>query len=282
MRRQYNARHTDERMVRTDRLAGEYVDGGTSHNPLLHGFSQIFFDDNAATGTVYQAYALFHLLHLFHANHALGVRRQRHMHSDEVRLGDNIFKRAHGHAQILGTVFVDIGVISDDIHIKSHGPFRYAGTDTTHADNAQRLIPQFHAHILLAIPLALLHGFIGNGDIAGHGQHHGHGMFRSGDGIAAGRVDDDNPLGRSSRNVNIIHANTSTADYLELLCPVNDFSRHLRGRTHHQCIILRNNFQQFLGGNLVPHIYFKLLLQKLNALGRNAISSQNLHIHRSL
>ena len=282
MRRQHNARYADQRMVFPYRLAGEYIDCCTGYNPLLHGFGQIFFDDYAATGAVHEAHALFHLLHLLHANHALGVRRQRHMYRDEVRLGDNIIQCSYRYTQILGPVFIDIGVISDDIHIKGHGPFGHTRTDTAHADNAQRLVPQFHAHILLAIPLALLHGFIGNGNIAGHSQHHGHGMFRSGDGIAAGRVDDDNPLGRSSRNVDIIHADTSTADYLELLCPVDDFSRHLRGRTHHQCIILRNNFQQFLGGNLVPHIYFKLLLQKLNALGRNAISSQNLHIHRSL
>ena len=260
MRRQHNPRHTHERMVFAHRLAGEYVNSRAGYNTLLYSLRQIFFDDNAATSTVYKAHALFHLLHLFHGNHALGVRRQRHVYRNEIRLGDNVIERAYRHTQILGTVLVDIRVISDDIHIKGHGSFSHTGTDTAHTNNAQSLVPQFHAHVLLAIPLAFLHGFVGNGDITGHGQHHSHGMFGSGDGITAGRIDDDNALSSSCRDINIVHAHTGTADNLKFFCPVDDLCCYFRGRTHHQCVILGNDFQQFLCGNLVPYVNLKFLL----------------------
>ena len=268
-------------MVSRDGFAGEDVDGSPCHDALLHSLGQSLFIDDAASGAVHQTHTRLHLLHFLIADHALGIRGQGHVHGDEISFLDDLFQSAHLDIQCLGTLLGNIGVIGNDIHIEGLRPLGHAAADAAQAHHAQGLASELYAHIFLAIPLALLHGLVGHGNIAGHGEHHGHSMLRSGNGVATRGIDDDYALGSSRRDINVIHANACTADDLQLLCLLNDLCRNLGSRAHHQGVKFRDNFQEFLCGNLVLHHYLELLLQELNALWGNAISCQNLHTHLS-
>ena len=277
MRREDDAGNAQQRMIRRNRLTGEHVDCRACHDAILHRLGQIRLVDDASAGTVHKAHALLHLLHLFHGDHALGLRSQRHMHRDEVCLRNHIIQGTHLDTKGLRTLLIDIGIIGDDIHVKGQGPLCNAASDTPHSDNAESLSAKFHAHIFLAVPFALLQGLVGNGDMAGHGEHHGHGMLRGCDGVAAGGVDDDDASCGCRRNVDVVHADAGPADDLEFLRTLDDIRRDLGSRADHQRIKLRNDGKKLLMGNLLLHYHFELLLQKLDTLCRNTICCQNLH-----
>ena len=277
MRRQDDARYANQWMIQTYRLTGIDIDCRPGYDALFHSLSQVFFGDNAAAGAVHKTDTLFHLLHLCHADHTLGIRRQWHMYGDEVRFLDDIIQCSHSHTESFCSFFINIWVIRNDIHIEGHRPLGYTGTDTSHTDDAQRLAPKLYTDILLAVPLALLHGLIGDWNVTGHGEHHGHRMLGCCDRIAARGVDDDNAFGCSSRNIDIVNAYAGTTDDLKVLCPLDHFSRYLRCRAHHQCIVLRNDFQQFLCRQFILDIHVEFFLQEFNTFWGNTICSQNLH-----
>ena len=188
------------------------------------------------------------------------------MHRDEIRLGNHIVQRSDGHTEVMRTLLIDIRIIGNDIHIERQRALCDTAADTPHADDSQGLPLELDAHILLAIPLALLRGLVRYGDVARHGQHHGHGMLRCSNGIAARRIDYDDALCGCRGNIDIVHAHACAPDNLEFCRLFDDFGRHLGSGAHQKRVELRNYLQKLLCRKLVLYHNVKILLQELNAL----------------
>ena len=193
------------------------------------------------------------------------------MHGDEIGFLYNLVKGAYSHAHVLAAFLVDIWVVADDFHIKGQGALCHAAADTAHADNAQGFALQLNACVLLAVPLALLEGFIGNRYMARHSHHHGTGMLGGSNGVAARGVDNNNALVGSGSDIDVVYAHTGTADNLQILGSRNNLGCNLGGGAHNQRIVIRDNSQKLIGWQLVPYIALKLILQNVYSHLGNAI-----------
>ena len=281
MRREDDARHTDEWVAFFQRLAREDVDRRARDMPRLHGVSEILLVDDAAARAVDEAHALLHACDCLLVEHVLRIGIERHVHRDEIRLLDHFIERADGDAHRLGTLLVDVRIVADDVHIEGERALGDARADAPHADDAERLAAQLDTDVLLAIPLALLHRLVGDGDVAAHRKHHRHRMLRRRDRIAARRIDDDDAARRRRRHVDVVDADASAADDLELRRLVDDVLRHFRCRAHDNGLEIADDVQKLLMRKLRLLDNLKLRGKDVNRLLRYAVCYENFHIHRS-
>ena len=214
-------------MIRRHWFLFEYVDRRPSNEPLAHCRSEICLVDDAAARTVDETHPLFHAPHFLHGNHAARLLRERHMDSDEVGFFYNIVEQTDRHAERLCTLFVDIGIVGDDVHVKGEGALCNAAADASHADDAERLAAQLDTDIRLAVPLPPLHGLIRRRDIARHREHHRHRVLRRRNRIAARRVDDDNAAFGRRLHIDVVNADTRPADDLQIFRARDHVRRHL-------------------------------------------------------
>src|SRR5262249_36758045 len=82
--------------------------------------------------------------------------------------------------------------------------------------------------------------------LAGNGKHQCDRMFSRRDRIAERRVHDDDTAARSSRDIDIIDADTGATDNLEVLGGFDDLLRHLGGGTDGKTIIVADDFEQLV------------------------------------
>ena len=272
MRRQHDVRCLEQRIaLLCRRLARVDIDGSGCDDALLECLGKVRLIDDAAARAVDEANARLHLLHLLHRDHALRLLRQRHVHRDEIGVLDDLVERRDLDAERFGALFINIGIVGEHIHVEGHRALRHARADAAHADDTECLAAQLDADVLLAVPLALMHRLIGDRDIAGHREHHGHRVLRCRNRVAARGVDDDDALGRRGRDVDVVDADAGAADDLELLGTRDDFRRDLRGRAHDQCVEVRDDLEELLSRELVLDDDLEFLLQEFNAFRRNTI-----------
>ena len=193
------------------------------------------------------------------------------MDRDEIGVLDDLIERRNLDSERLRALFINIRIVGEHVHVESHRALGHARADAAHADDTERLAAQLDADVLLAVPLALVHRLIRDRDVARHREHHGHRVLRCRDCVAAWGVDDDDALGRRSRDIDVVDADTGAADDLELLGARDDLCRDLRGRAHDQRIEVRDDLEQFLCRKLILDDNLEVLLQELNAFRRNTI-----------
>src|SRR5947208_2459279 len=84
--------------------------------------------------------------------------------------------------------------------------------DAAQADDAECLARQLHADEFAAVPLAALQAGARERDVPGQGHHHGDGVLGGRDGVAAGRVHDDDAAARGGGDVDGVHADAGPDD----------------------------------------------------------------------
>ena len=233
-------------MILRKRLVFEHINRGPRDNAFLHRRREICLADDAAACTVHEAYAFLHPTHLLHRDHAACLLCQRHMHGDEIRRCKDIIERADGHAERLGPLFINIGIVSDHVHLKGKRTLRHTAPDASHADDAEGLAAELHADISLAVPAARVHRRVSRGDVARQREHHCHRMLRRCDRIASGGVDDDDAALRRRLYIDVVNANAGAPDDLQTICAFKHIRRHLRRRAHHESIVAADNLYEFL------------------------------------
>ena len=249
--------------------------------PRLHSVGEILLVDDAAARAVDEAHALLHACDRLLVEHVLRIGIERHVHRDEIRLLDHFIERADGDAHRLGALLVDVRIVADDVHIEGKRALGDARADAPHADDAERLAAQLDADILLAVPLALLHRLVGDGDVTAHREHHRHRVLRRRDRIAARRIDDDDAARRRRRHVDVVDADAGAADDLELRRLVDDVLRHFRRRAHDNGLKIADDVQKLLMRKLRLLDNLELRGKDVNRLLRYAVCYENFHIHRS-
>ena len=263
--------YTQQWMVSRNRLTGKYINSSPSYLTGENSLPQILFINNTATGAVNQTNALLHASHNILVNHIAGGISKRHMNGNKISLFNNLIKGTNSNAHILAAFLIDIWIVTDNLHVKGQSTLGYTAADTAHADNAQSLAFQLNTGVFFAVPLALLESFIGNRNMTSHSHHHGKGMLSGSNGITPWRINNNNALVGGSSNINIIYTYTGTADNLQILGSCNNLSSYLGGRADNQSIIVRNNRQQLLSGQLVTNITIKFVLQNVYSHLGNAI-----------
>ena len=168
------------------------------------------------------------------------------MQGDEIGAAQEIVQLHLLDADIKRTLGRQEGVEGDDAHLEAERAVGDDGADVAAADDAQNLGGDLHAHEAVLLPLARLGGGVGGGDLAGHGEHHGDGVFGCGDGIAKRCVHHDHATARGGGNVDVIDANARAADDLEAGRLLQQLCGDLGVGADGEAIIIADDFGKFI------------------------------------
>ena len=120
---------------------------------------------------------------------------------------------------------------------------------------------------------------MGLGNVAGHGQHEGNGVFAGCNGIRLRRIDYGNAFLGGFLYINAVDAHAGAADDFQVFSGVNDFLRDLGLASGNDGIIVADDFYQFLFLHIRLDIYDKFLFQDFfgffSYVGSNENSEHN-------
>ena len=139
---------------------------------------------------------------------------------DRDDIGD-LEKFGHGHhldTQLGCPLLGDERVIGNAFHIHCICPLRHFPSNPPETDDTERLLVQFDAHELRALPFLLLQARGCLRDVAGEREHHCHRVLGCRKGVALRRIGDDDPFAGCCIHIDIVHTDTGTPDELEPFC----------------------------------------------------------------
>jgi hypothetical protein len=182
---------------------------------LLEGGGQCLLVDDAAAGGVDDPHRRLDLVQRVVADQADGLGGLREVDRDEVGDLQQFVQRQQLDAHLGGAGGLDVGVVGDDLHAEGRHPLRDQNADPAEADHAEGLLGQLHAGVLAALPLAVLQGEVGGGDVPGGGQDQAAGQLGGGDDVGGRRVHDHHAgLGRGGY-VHVVETDAGAGDDLE-------------------------------------------------------------------
>ena len=133
---------------------------------------------------------------------------------DEVGAAQQVVELDLLHAQLHRPLGGQERIEGDHLHLQADGAVGDDRADVAAADDAERLGGELDAHELGLLPFAGLRGAVGLRDLAGQRHHQRERMLGRGDGIAEGRVHDDDALGGGGLDVDVVDADAGAADHL--------------------------------------------------------------------
>ena len=167
------------------------------------------------------------------------------MQGDEVGLLQQLFQGDLLDADLDRALGGQERIIGQHLHAQTDGPIGGDGADIAAADDAEGLAGQLDTHELRLFPLAGMGRFVGLRDLAGQREHHGDGMFGGGDGIAERRVHDHNAMGGSGLLVDVVDADTGTANDLQVGGRLDQLGGSLGGGADSEAVILADDLALF-------------------------------------
>jgi len=171
---------------------------------------------------------------------------QRCVQGNEIGPGQEVVEFDLFHPEIDGAFRRQEGIVGDDLHLEADGALGGERPDIAATDDAEGLVGHFDAHEAVLFPLAGASGDVCLRDLAGQRHHQGDGVLGGGDGIAEGRVHDDDALGGGRRDVDIVYTDAGAGDHLEIGGGVDDLLGHLGGGADGQTVILADYFGQLV------------------------------------
>ena len=168
------------------------------------------------------------------------------MDRHKVRAGHELLKAHQLHTQRCRTGRVGIRIVRDDGGLKGRQALGKELADVAEAHDADGFAIDLDAFEGRALPLALAKRLIRRRHLARGGQEQGDGLLAGGVDVGGRRVDDhDSTLG-GGWDVNVVQANASTADDLQVLCGGQNLRVHGRGGADEERIGLRHCGEKFL------------------------------------
>ena len=158
----------------------------------------------------------FGLLQRRRIDDVAGLVGERRVQRDEIGAAQQIVELHLLHADLHGPLRRQERIEGDHLHLQPDGAVGDDRADVAAADDAERLGEQLDAQELGLLPLAGLGGAIGFRDLARQRHHQRDGVLGGGDGIAEGRVHDDDALGGRGLDVDVVDADAGAADHLEV------------------------------------------------------------------
>ena len=196
-------------------LVVEDVERGPGDLSGLEGFGEGLLDDEFAAGAVHDADALLHDLERGRVDEAFGLAGEADVQGEVVGLLEDLVDGDEGDVVLAGDDGGDEGVVAEDVHAEAGGAAGDFEADAAEADDAEGFAAQLGALQGFFLPLAGVHGGVGAGDEAGHGDHEAEGEFGDGDGVGAGGVHDDDAAMGGGGDVDVVDADAGAADDAE-------------------------------------------------------------------
>ena len=153
-----------------------------------------------------------------------------------IRIREDLVDADEGYGVFAGNDGRHKGVEGDEIHAKGTRPPRDLDADASKTDDAEGFAAQFGALQRLLLPLAGVHGCVGAGDAACHGDHESERELRDGDGVCTRGVHDDDAAMGGGRRVNVVDTHARAADDTEPGRMLQQGGRNLHGAAHHERI----------------------------------------------
>ncbi len=109
-------------------------------------------------------------------------------------------------AQLLGPLFREERIVPDHAHFQGLGPGGNRLPDAPQANDADRLVGQLGAHVLVAVPAPFDQALVCGGNVARQGQHHGQRMFGRAERVARRRVHHHDAQSRGRGLIDVVGA----------------------------------------------------------------------------
>ncbi len=213
MRREDDIGQLQQRMIGGRRFLHEHVESGPGQMARSQRLYQRLLVDDAATGAVDDASTLGQHRQLRSADQVACFVGQRRMHGEEIdarqhlgEIGDSL----DAHLRSAGRG--EKGIEADDLHVQAGGAAGDLTADASETDDAERPAGQLGADELAALPLALFHAGVAGGRMAGQRHQQRDRVLGGADGVAAGRVHDDDALARRGSHVDVVHSHAGADD----------------------------------------------------------------------
>ena len=190
----------------------ENVEGGAGDLSGLKGFGQVRLDHQFTAGAVHDADALLHGREHRGVNDAGGLRRQADVEGEVVRHCEQLLSRNQTNRVFARDRGRDKRVVAEEFHAELAGDFE---TDAAEAEDAEFLAAQLGALEGFLFPFAGVHRGVGARKLAGERDHQSEGELRDGNGVRTRRVHDDDAAAGGGFGVDVVYADSGTADDAE-------------------------------------------------------------------
>ena len=261
-----------------------YVECSACDDLLLQCRVEVVLVDDTSACHVGDPRVGLHHLELGQGDHVPRLGEKRGMDGHEISCGDDLFQRGEPDSERVGHLLGQEGIVSDHGHVEGLHALGDLSSDTSHSDDSQYLSVEFDPGVLGPLPLALVHGLVGEGDVPSDRQEHGAGVLCRGQDVRGWGVHDKYSLVRCVGDVDVVHTDSRTSDDPQFLSGIDDLLGHLGTGPDDQCIVIADLRTQLIlcqSGNLVHGE--SRLLQYLETLCIQGIRYQNLrrHFHSS-
>mmetsp|Transcript_20290 Transcript_20290/g.61860 ORF Transcript_20290/g.61860 Transcript_20290/m.61860 type:complete len:510 (+) Transcript_20290:320-1849(+) len=212
-------------LVLRRRLRLEHVNRGAGDVARLQRGEQVRLVDDAAASAVDDAHTRLHRRDRRLVDHVLCVVEQRHVDGEEVGARHAVGGGDRLDVELARGVGREEGVVPDNVHpVRLHARDHLAA-DAAEAEHAERLAGELDAHVLLPVPLARLHRRVALRNVASERGDEGARVLSGGDGVAAGRVHDDDALLGGGDAVDVVDARPRPPDRRHLVRRLDDLRR---------------------------------------------------------
>ena len=205
---------------------------------------QIGLVDDAASSDVHDAHAWLALGERFSVEQVGRFFGLGQVNRDEVGARQQVIETHFLNAHVTSTLISDVGVVGHEVHTKRHGSLRHQGANLAQTNNTEGLAVEFDALPLGALPLAVLQGRVGLGDVASLGQNERHRLLGGREDVRDGSVDDHDAEVRRLGDVHVVETNTGATNHDEVGTGLEGRRIDLRGRANDERVRANNGLQQ--------------------------------------
>ena len=245
VRREDQVRHFAQRRIGRQRFRFENIQRGRGDVAGTQGLGERCFIDQSAPRAIDHARAAFRLRQPRGVEQMMGLRRERRMERDEIRGGQQVVELVHQlHLQRPRPRCRQIRIERHDAHPERDRAPAQLAADSPHANNAKRLVEQLHAFEIFPVPFPAAKERVGLRNFSRDAKQQREGVFRSRNGIAAGRIHHDHAAPSRRFHIDVVDADAGPPDHAQARARVHDRRRDFRLTAHDDPAEFRNDSDQ--------------------------------------
>ena len=211
----------------------------------FNGFCQRCLVDQAAAGGVDDDLALLRLRQQLCVEHAGGFFGLRQVDGHEICACHQLIQFHEFHTKLGSTSRVGIRVIGNDLGFECSKALREKLTDVTKSDDADGLVEDFYALKRRTLPFAIAQSFIRGRNLPCGSHQQRNSLLTCRVNIRGRSIGDHDTTFGSRFNVDVVQANTGTANDAQVRCCLEHFLVDGGCRTHQQGVGLADCTEQF-------------------------------------
>mmetsp|Transcript_34228 Transcript_34228/g.61740 ORF Transcript_34228/g.61740 Transcript_34228/m.61740 type:complete len:319 (+) Transcript_34228:1317-2273(+) len=241
------------------------IKGGTSDDLSVQGANKGLIVNDTTTSDVNNATALLHLGEGGVIEDTLGTGGQGHVEGVEIACGEGLLKLDE--LDTLGGGLLDrgIGIACDDVHAESTSATGDLTADLAKAVDGNGLASKGDTDVGVPVPLALLNGSIGLGNIAGKSADKSNTVLSGSNSVGSGGIDNKATVFSGSSEVNIVNTDTGATNNLQpALGSFEDLASNLGSRADDEGVSKRNLLAKLVGSKVVGAVNISGVLEHVD------------------